>query len=142
MEYLAKIWDFILNVLQEYRTYIFVIVSPSFHPVSRWLSVYLQCGIPGFDPWIGKIPVEGNGNPLQYSCLENSMDGGAWWATVRGITKSQTWLSDFTFFHFLLSEGRPWIPFSFYFAWLANKTIYFTPLWLCNNWWVQQQIID
>ena len=37
---------------------------------------------------------EGNGNPLQYSCLENPMDGGAWWATVHGVTKSQTQLSD------------------------------------------------
>ena len=44
---------------------------------------------------------EGNGNPLQYSCLENPMDGGAWWAAVHGIVKSQTQLSDFTFtFHF------------------------------------------
>ena len=41
-------------------------------------------------------PGEGNGNPLQYSCLENPMDGGAWWATVYGVTKSQTRLSDFT----------------------------------------------
>ena len=39
---------------------------------------------------------EGNGNPLQYSCLENSMDGGAWLATVHGVAKSQTGLSDFT----------------------------------------------
>ena len=44
---------------------------------------------------------EGNDTPLQYSCLENPMDGGAWWATVDGVTKSQTQLSDFTFtFHF------------------------------------------
>ena len=44
---------------------------------------------------------EGNGTPLQYSCLENPRDGGAWWATVHGVTKSQTRLSDFTFtFHF------------------------------------------
>ena len=44
---------------------------------------------------------EGNGNPLQYSCLENPMDGGAWWAAVHGVAKSQTQLSDFTFtFHF------------------------------------------
>ena len=44
---------------------------------------------------------EGNGTPLQYSCLENPMDGGAWWATVHGVAKSQTRLSDFTFtFHF------------------------------------------
>ena len=41
-----------------------------------------------FNPWIGKIP--GNGNPPQYSCLENSIDRGAWWATVHGVTKSQT----------------------------------------------------
>ena len=40
---------------------------------------------------------EGNGNPLQYACLENSMDGGAWWATVHGVAKSWTRLSDFIF---------------------------------------------
>ena len=39
------------------------------------------------------------GNPLQYSCLENPMDGGAWWATVHGVTKSWTGLNDFSF-HF------------------------------------------
>ena len=44
---------------------------------------------------------EGNGTPLQYPCLENPMGRGAWWAAVHGVTKSQTWLSDFTFtFHF------------------------------------------
>ena len=44
---------------------------------------------------------EGNGTPLQYSCLENPMDGGAWLAAVHGVSKSQTRLSDFTFtFHF------------------------------------------
>ena len=44
---------------------------------------------------------EGNGTPLQYSCLENPMDRGAWWAAVHGVAKSQTQLSDFTFtFHF------------------------------------------
>ena len=42
-----------------------------------------------------------NGNPLQYSCLENPMDGGAWWAAVHGVAKSRTRLSDFIFtFHF------------------------------------------
>ena len=40
---------------------------------------------------------EGNGNPLQYSCLEKSMDGGAWWAAIHGIAKNRTRLSDFTF---------------------------------------------
>ena len=44
---------------------------------------------------------EGNGTPLQYSCLENPMDRGAWWAAVHGVAKSQTRLSNFTFtFHF------------------------------------------
>ena len=41
-------------------------------------------------PGSGRSPGEGNGNPLQYSCLENPMDGGAWWATVHGVAKSQT----------------------------------------------------
>ena len=46
-------------------------------------------------------PGGGNGNPVQYSCLGNPMDGGAWWVVVHGVTKSQTQLSDFTFtFHF------------------------------------------
>ena len=48
----------------------------------------------GSVPRWGKSPGEGNGNPLQYSCLENPMDRGAWWATVHGVTKSQTPLSD------------------------------------------------
>ena len=48
---------------------------------------------------------EGNGTPLQYSCLENPMDGGAWWAAVHGVAKSRTRLSDFTFtFHFCALE--------------------------------------
>ena len=51
-------------------------------------------------PGSGRSAGEGNGNPLQYSCLENPMDGGAWWAAVHGVAKSQTRLSDFTFFHF------------------------------------------
>ena len=48
---------------------------------------------------------EGNGTPLQYSCLENPMDGGAWGAAVHGVAKSRTRLSGFTFtFHFLALE--------------------------------------
>ena len=61
----------------------------------------------------GSLPLEapgngeGNGTPLQYSCLENPMDGGAWWAAVHGVTKSRERLSDFTFtfyFHALEKE--------------------------------------
>ncbi|KAI4548149.1 hypothetical protein MG293_000479 [Ovis ammon polii] len=51
----------------------------------------------GSIPGSGRSPGEGNGNPLQYSCLENPMDRGAWWATVHGVAKSRTRLSDFTF---------------------------------------------
>ena len=61
----------------------------AFQPVSIKLYSYTQC--------IG----EGNGNPLQHSCLENPMDGGAWWAAVHGVAKSWTRLRDFSFtFHF------------------------------------------
>ena len=50
---------------------------------------------------------EGNGTPLQYSCLENPMDGGAWWAAVHGVAKSRTRLSDFTFtFYFHALEKK------------------------------------
>ena len=48
----------------------------------------------GSIPGLGRFPGEGNGNPLQYSCLKNPMDRGAGWATVRGVAKSQTQLSD------------------------------------------------
>ena len=62
--------------------------SSVLHCLLEFAQIHVHCG-------------EGNGNPLQYSCLENPMDGGAWWAAVHGVTKSQTGLSDFTFtFHF------------------------------------------
>ena len=51
-------------------------------------------GDPGSIPGSGRSPGEGNGNPLQYSWLENSMDRGTWWATVHGVTKNQTRLSN------------------------------------------------
>ena len=55
-----------------------------------------NAGDPGLIPGLGRSPGERNGNPLQYSCLENPMDGGAWLATVQGVAKSWTRLSDFT----------------------------------------------
>jgi len=48
----------------------------------------------GSIPGLGRSPEGGNSNPLQHSCLENPMDRGAWWATVHGLSKSQTQLSD------------------------------------------------
>ena len=51
--------------------------------------------------FISSYSGEGNGNPLQYSCLENPMNEGAWWTAVHGVAKGRTWLSNFTFtFHF------------------------------------------
>ena len=50
----------------------------------------------GSIPGLGRSPREGNGNPLQYSCLENPMDGGDWEVTVHGVAKSQTRLRDFS----------------------------------------------
>ena len=55
-----------------------------------------QCRGHGFNPWVQRLPGEGNGNPLQYSCLGNPMDREAWWAAVYGAAKSQTGLSDWT----------------------------------------------
>ena len=54
-----------------------------------------------FNLWVGRAPGEGNGNPLQYSCLENPMDAGDLQVTVHRVAKRWTWLRDFTFtFHF------------------------------------------
>ena len=53
---------------------------------------YRRCKSAGSTPWLGRSPEEGHGNPLQYSCLKNPMNRGAWWAAVHGVTKSQTQL--------------------------------------------------
>ena len=67
----------------------------------------------GSIPGSGKYPGEGNGNPLQYSCLENPTDRGAWWATVHGVAKSQTRLSDFTFNTLLSPDLLIWHAFHY-----------------------------
>ena len=65
------------------------------------VSLALLLLVSAFWPWLQMGSGEGNGTPLQYSCLDNPMDGGAWWAAVHGVTRSWTRLSDFTFtFHF------------------------------------------
>ena len=71
-------------------------MSQGLDSTSNGKKVCLQCRRPEFNPWVGKILGEGNGNPFQYSCLKNPMDGD-WQVTVHDVTKSQTWLSDFTF---------------------------------------------
>ena len=74
----------------------------SFTGVSNSKESACNAGVSGLIPGSGRPPGEGNGNPLQYSCLENPMDRGAWQATVHGVTNSWTELSDYHFhFHFL-----------------------------------------
>ena len=80
-------------------------------------------GDPGSIPGRGRSPGEGNDNPLQYSCLENPMDEEAWWATVHGVAKSRTRLSDFTFTS--LSASGPRVSELFTMKSLG---------WLCTEW--------
>ena len=81
----------------------------------------LNEGDPGSIPGLGRYPGEGNGNPLQFSCLENPTDGGAWQATVHGVAKSRTRQNDFAVTGQLLpgrmcsqiapsSASRRWLP--------------------------------
>ena len=62
--------------------------------VAQMVKTAWNAGDPDLIPGSGRFPGEGNGYPLQYSCLENSMDRGAWRATVHGVQKSWTQLSD------------------------------------------------
>ena len=74
------------------------------------LDLRLTSSIPGS----GRFPGEGNGNPLQYPCLENPRDRGAWQATVHGVTRSWTWLKQLsTAWHGKETRGLPW--------WLSGK---------------------
>ena len=75
------------------------LVAQTVHKLHKLPSRLTVCsaGDPGLIPGSGRYPGEGNGNPLQYSCLENPMDGEAWWTTVYGIAKNRTRLSDFTY---------------------------------------------
>ena len=96
----------------------------------RWLSgkeSSCQCRRHGFDLWVGKIPWRRKCNPLQYSCLENPMDTGAWQVIVRGVTKSWTQLSNWACIHASIvyicqpqspiSSHSPFPPWEPYCAW-------------------------
>ena len=85
----------------------------------------------GSIPGSGRSPGEGNGNPFQYSCLENPMDGGAWWATVHGVAKSQTWLSNFTSLHKYLSFIRK-VGMQISLKWQHT--------WWWDNWWDEKRV--
>ena len=77
----------------------------------RGYSVCLQCGRHQFNPWVGKIPSRRKQQPLQYSCLENPIDGAAWWATVHRVAKNGTRLHFRFHFHFPLLLKIPGIIF-------------------------------
>ncbi|XDA71135.1 hypothetical protein R6Z07F_001490 [Ovis aries] len=79
------------NILPKYKDFRAQVRLP------WWLSGKdsdCEAGDLGFSPGSGRSPGKGNGNPLQYSCLGNPMERGAWWATVHGVAKSHTRLSD------------------------------------------------
>ena len=92
----------------------------------RWQRIHLHCRRPRFDPWLvlGRSLGEGNSNPLQYSCLENPMDIGAWWTTIHGVIKSQTWILSLSIqqmlalvtwlqgWLLLLWHGTNWLPWT------------------------------
>ena len=59
-------------------------------------------------PGSGSPPREGNGNPLQYSCLGNLLDRGPWWATIHGVTRRWTWLSNWSCMHHVHQEMNGW----------------------------------
>ena len=97
------------------RTIFFCLPSCRSLPLFEKISLYFpggsdskvsayNAGDLGSVPGSGRSPGEGNGKPLRYFCLENPMDGGAWEATVHGVAKSRTQLSDFTSLHFPLSS--------------------------------------
>ena len=85
--------------------------APTWSPLSAALTILSATSCPAHSIRATQtmfLPVsKGNGTPLQYSCLANPMDGGAWWAAVHGVARSQTRLSNFTFtfyFHALEKE--------------------------------------
>ena len=76
-----------------------------------------DAGDMGLIPGLGRFP-GGNGNPLQYSCLENPLDRGVWKATVHEVSKSWTWLSDWAYTHMYICMGVCLYLTSFFFIWL------------------------
>ena len=89
----------------------------------------------GLIPGSGRSPGGGNGKPLQYSCLGNPMDREAWWATIHGVAKSQTRLSDFTFtFHFHALE-KEMATHSSVLAWRIPGTVSLVGcrIWSCTE---------
>ena len=90
-------------------------------------------GGPGSIPGSGRSPGEGNGNPLQHSCLENPMNRGAWQAIVYGVAKSQTRLSDFTSLHFIYHNRHMLKVHGLHSLESSNSEPSFSKFWCCSN---------
>ena len=104
----AALFNKSLKAKLLYIKYLLEVLDNSFiHILFLPWSLFIGSGMRPIGP--SRVQVrEGNGTPLQYSCLENPMDQGAWWAAVHGVTKSQTRLSDFTFT--FMHWRRKWQP--------------------------------
>ena len=105
--------------LVEGHSFVFIKYSPTFS------TICIKCLWQGL--WtdlinLTSIAGEGNGTPLQYSCLENPIDGGAWWASVHGVAKSRTQLSDFTFTFHLHALEKEMATHSSVLAWRIPGT--------------------
>ena len=94
-----------------------------------------NAGDPGSTPGLGRSSGEGNGNSLQYSCLENPMDRGTWWAAVQGVTKSWTRLNDYYYYPhlnnsvlFLVCLILPFITMAIHWNFLKNYFLLFSDL--------------
>ena len=82
-------------------------------------------GNPGLIPGSGRSPAEENGNPHQYSCLDNPMGRGAWWATVHEVTKSETWLKKLSMQMMkLINCGKFWKRWEYQTTWPASWETY------------------
>ena len=134
-----------------------------------WLSFHSTMGFPGsasgeeptcnagdardlaLIPGLGGSPGGEHGNPLQYSCRENPMDRGAWWATVHGFAKSQTRLTHALTMNFLLDSwdlgmnGLPWFLLRWY-LWTVLRKAIFTSVWngnkyfhVCSFYWSNEE---
>ena len=100
--------------------------SPKYFKGFSPLKLVLTCGLCGPTPINIQVIVvcarEGNGTPLQYSCLENPMDGGAWYAAVHGVSRSRTRLNDFAFTFYFHALEKEMATYSSVLAWRIPGT--------------------
>ena len=89
----------------------------------------IETGDASLIPESGRSPGEESGNPLQYSCLENSLDRAAWWATVHGVAKSRTQLSTHTCAHFTSLLVRFFFFFNFRVIGNLDSHLFLLPFW-------------